>query len=172
MGTQLERLEHLAEVGGTFEQFCAAIAELFRVKKHEVAVLSLRNHMLSFVHPKELRNIGSIPLSSTAHASRSAVHKKFELSNNFIKVRHKSVFEAVKMGEEFDSLTIQKIISGPILSPSKEVVGVIQISRKGSSPERSGPDFTQEDLNHLKNVSELLGKAFPQLQDAPEPQNP
>ncbi len=160
MGTVLEKLEQLAETGGSLEQFCAAVAELFNVRKHEVAVLGLHNNMLSFVHPKELKNIGVIPLSSTAHASRAAVSKRFEVSNDFTKVRHKSVFEAVKMGEQRDALAIQKIISGPVLSPEKEVIGVIQVSRKGSSPQNAGPDFTHEDLKHLKDISHLLGKVF------------
>ena len=52
---------------------------------------------------------------------------------------------------------IQKIISAPILSEGK-VIGVIQISRKGSSAVEAGPDFTPDDLGKVLAICKPLGK--------------
>jgi hypothetical protein len=38
------------------------------------------------------------------------------------------------------------------------VVGVMQISRKGSSPATAGPDFTSEDLAKVQALCRPLGK--------------
>jgi hypothetical protein len=52
---------------------------------------------------------------------------------------------------------IQKIISVPLLSGEK-VVGVIQISRKGTDSINVGPDFTQGDLGKLLALCKPLAK--------------
>jgi hypothetical protein len=49
------------------------------------------------------------------------------------------------------------MISAPILLDGK-VIGVIQVSRKGSTPHIAGPDFTAEDLGNILALCKPLGK--------------
>src|SRR5260370_19826618 len=119
------------------------IARNFGVKNDEVAILAVSNRWrhLHFLVPEALKNVGFIPLSSnSALAARTARDSRPEIENNFTSARHATVFEGVKITSEAVE-SIQKILSAPILAEGK-VVGVIQISRKGSSAATAGPDFT------------------------------
>lgn len=135
------------------------IAKNLGVKSEEVGILglSLRWRHLYFIVPEALKNVGFIPLSSnSALAARTARESRPEINNNFTAARHATVFEGVKIGN--DSLeAIQKIISAPILSGDK-VIGVIQISRKGSNVKTVGPDFTPADLGRVLALCKPLGK--------------
>lgn len=135
------------------------IAKNQGVKPDEVAILglSLRWRHLYFLVPEALKNVGHIPLNSTsALAARTARESRPEINNNFASVRHASVFEGVKTGAEAAE-AIQKIISAPILV-GDTVVGVLQISRKGSNTKNAGPDFTAGDLGKVLALCRPLGK--------------
>src|SRR5579864_4426066 len=150
-------LERLAEaVGGTdetadhaqvsFASVAERIAKNLAVRPDEVAILGISNRWrhLYFIVPEVLKNVGFIPLSSkSALAARTTRESRPEIINDFTSVKHASVFEGVKLAESAE--LIQKIISAPILS-GDQVVGVIQISRKGADPKAAGPDFTSDDL--------------------------
>jgi hypothetical protein len=135
------------------------IAKNLGVKSEEVGILglSLRWRHLYFIVREALKNVGFIPLSSnSALAARTARESRPEINNNFTAARHATVFEGVKIGK--DSLeAIQKIISAPILSGDK-VIGVMQISRKGSNVKTVGPDFTPADLGRVLALCKPLGK--------------
>jgi len=119
--------------------------------------LSTKWRHLHFLVPEALKNVGFIPLSSnSALAARTARDNRPEINNNFAGSRHVSVFEGAKMGAE-PGEAIQKIISAPILSGDK-VVGIIQISRKGTNATFAGPDFTSEDLGKVVALCKPLGK--------------
>jgi GAF domain-containing protein len=141
------------------QTLCANIAEIFRVKDTEVALLELRGKLLHFLFPEELTTAGAIPLSSSAVAARTAQTKKAEIFNSFTQVNHFSIFELVKLGDSgLDAQVIQKLMSAPILSSKGAVLGVIQISRKGPRPAIAGPDFTAADLQKLESVAEFVAK--------------
>jgi len=134
------------------------IAKSLNVKTDEVALLavSTRWRHLHFLVPEALKNVGFIPLSSnSALAARTARDSRPEIVNNFSSVRHATVFEGVKhltsSGE-----SIQKIISAPILRDGK-VIGVIQVSRKGTNGMTAGPDFSSEDLGKVLALCKPLG---------------
>jgi len=135
------------------------IARELRVKVDEVAILAVSNRWrhLHFLAPAALKNVGFVPLTSTsALAARTARESRPEINNNFSAVRHATVFEGVKSATVTGE-SIQKILSAPILNEGK-VVGVMQISRKGQSAVRAGPDFTQEDLQKVQAICAPLGK--------------
>src|SRR5579863_4302028 len=135
------------------------IAKNLKVKTDEVAILAIseRQRSLQFLVPQALRNVGSIPLSSTsALAARTVRESRPDIVNNFAGTRHASVFEGVK-GEALNAIAIQKIISAPILHDGK-VIGVIQISRKAASVADAGPDFSSDDLGNLLAICKPLGK--------------
>jgi hypothetical protein len=135
------------------------IAKSLGVRNDEVAILGISTKWrhLHFLVPLALKNVGFIPLSSnSALAARTARESRPEINNNFSNVRHASVFEGVKTpagGGE----AIHKIISAPILCDGK-VVGVIQISRKGSSAALAGPDFSADQLGKVLALCRPLGK--------------
>jgi hypothetical protein len=112
---------------------------------------------LHFLVPEALKNVGFIPLSSgTALAAKTVRDSRPEIDNNFTTARHAVIFEGVKITEEAAG-AIQKIVSAPILLDSK-VIGVIQVSRKGTNPTSAGPDFTADDLGKILALCKPLGK--------------
>jgi len=137
---------------------------MFRVRPHEVAVMELRHSMLHFAYPPELRKTGLIPLISSAQAAKTATTKRAEIFNNFAGIRHSSVFETIKVSGE-NGQAIQRLMSAPILSPEGDVLGVMQISRKGTTPMEAGAEFEVSDLQTLRDVTNSFGRVAKQLLD-------
>jgi GAF domain-containing protein len=157
-------VQDVEQLANLFEEWapdaiCARVADMFQVRITEVALLELRGKLLHFVFPGELRTAGAIPVSSSAVAARTAQTKKAEIFNSFTQVNHFSVFELVKLGDSgLDDQVIQKLMSAPVLSRTEDVLGVIQISRKGPRPTIAGPDFTQSDLQKLESIARFIAK--------------
>jgi hypothetical protein len=136
-----------------------AIAGIFRVQTDEVAVMAVvpQAKLLRFILPAQLREVGTIPLTSTsALAARTARERRADIVNNFASSRHASVFEGVPLGRRQGD-AIQKMMSAPIVLENK-LIGVVQISRKGSTTIESGPDFSQTDLKELQSLTPLLSR--------------
>jgi len=154
-------VEHVLSQATTPQQFCAALAKLFGVRPTEVALMRLEKGLLNFVYPEQLKTAGSIPVSSSsAVAAHTASTRKTELFNSFVKVKHASIFETVKLstseeGAQPEQGTIQKLMSAPILDAHRKVLGVIQISRKGYDLATCGPDFTLDDLQQLEVAAKI-----------------
>ena len=83
-----------------------------------------------------------------------------------MRVKHVSLFEAVKLGtattEEEErgqeQMPIQKIMSVPVGHSDGSVIGVIQISRKGLDPSVAGADFTNDDVKQLEQIGEIIAR--------------
>ncbi len=161
--------ENLLPLGSVLGQgvsamdLCMVLAKVFRVQYTEVALLRLENGLLRFIFPEHLRTTGAIPLSSKAVAAHTALSKKAEIFNNFARVKHASIFETIKptatdSSEPALPSPIQKLMSVPIMDRDLNVVGVIQISRKGLDP-RYAQDFSREDLHDLELAAGLLATA-------------
>jgi hypothetical protein len=159
-----ESVEHVLSHSTTPQQFCSALAKLFGVRPTEVALMRLEKGLLSFLHPEQLKTAGSIPVSSSsAVAAHTASTKKTELFNAFVKVKHASIFESVKLnvsedGETNVQNTIQKLMSAPVLDQQRKVLGVVQVSRKGFDTASAGPDFSTDDLQQLELAAKVLSK--------------
>ena len=161
VGALLDTMIHAGHPPATedFEQLAEAVGKVFGAAADEVAVLAVspKSKSLKFVIPEKLSVVGSIPLTSTgALAARTVRERKTEMLNNFNTSRHASVFEAVPLGSR-QGQAIYKIMSAPILD-GKNVMGVVQISRKGHSASDSGPDFTSRDLQALTSLASTLQK--------------
>lgn len=149
------------------EKIASELARLFNVHDDEVALLKVQNAaQLVFVYPPKLANVGIIPLTnSSAVAARTANSKKAEILNNFPQAKHASIFEAIKIGSKTRQqapdgpLTIQKLMSVPVVAP-EGALGVIQVSRKGSSAQSAGADFMPADLQKLVACANALAKCF------------
>ena len=80
------------------DRVCLKLAQILHVRRNEVALLRLDKGSLRFIFPPELRSAGVIPLTGTAVAARTAATRTPLLSNTFMRVKHVSLFEAVKLG--------------------------------------------------------------------------
>lgn len=161
--------EHLLPIGSVLGEgvsaldLCMVLAKIFRVQYTEVALLRLEKGLLRFIFPEHLRTTGAIPISSKAVAAHTALSKKAEIFNNFARVKHASIFETIKpdaadVEEAGPPAPIQKLMSVPILDKGSNVVGVIQISRKGLDA-KFAQDFSREDLHDLELAAGLLATA-------------
>jgi len=163
--SEMERIaDALAtEQGGVAQISLSSVAEKIAksigVRNEEVAILAVspRWRRLHFLVPEALQKVGFIPLSSnSALAARTARDSRPEIDNNFPLSRHSTVFEGVRINAE-TAQAIQKIISAPILLDGN-VIGVMQISRKGATAAGAGPDFTANDLGQILALCKPLGK--------------
>jgi hypothetical protein len=162
-GSLLEPLDRRLKENCAPESFCRELAKLFQVHVTEVALLRLEEDRLLFVFPVALRAAGSIPVSSAASiAAHTVAHKKAEFYNNFIKVKHASVFESVKLGHGEDNTPlekpIQRLLSVPVLGGDGTVLGVIQICRKAFDLASCGPEFTVEDVATMEGAAALAAE--------------
>lgn len=147
----------------TPEDVSKVLAKVFKVGHAEVALLRLEGGLLRFVFPEHLRTTGAIPISSKAVAAHTALSKKGEIFNNFARVKHASIFETIRpVGVEAEGPAppppIQKLMSVPIMDTESNVLGVLQISRKGLDA-RFTQDFSREDLHDLEVAAGVLAVA-------------
>src|ERR1019366_9113601 len=168
----LSDLESMLAESPNSDRVCLKLAQILHVRRNEVALLRLDKGSLRFVFPPELRSAGVLPLTGSAVAARTAATRTPLLSNTFMRVKHVSLFEAVKLGAEEEDrsqeqMPIQKIMSVPVMSPGGNVMGVVQVSRKGLDASLAGADFTGEDLKQLERAAEILAR-MPFMQEGVE----
>ena len=161
----IKDLESMLADSPSSDRVCLKLAQILHVRRSEVALLRLEKGSLRFIFPSELRSAGVLPLSGSAVAARTASTKSPLLSNAFMRVKHVSLFEAVKLGSAADEedrnqdqMPIQKIMSVPVVQPEGNVMGVVQISRKGLDSSLAGADFSAEDLKHLEQAAEIISR--------------
>jgi hypothetical protein len=167
----LSELENMLSESPSSDRVCLKLAQILHVRRSEVALLRLEKGSLRFVFPPELRSAGVLPLSGSAVAARTAATKTPLLSNSFMRVKHVSLVEAVKIQVEDEDrsqeqMPIQKIMSVPVMH-SGNVMGVVQISRKGLDASLSGADFTGEDMKQLEKAAEIIAR-MPFMQEGAE----
>src|SRR5258707_11271309 len=115
-------LESMLSESPSSDRVCLKLAQILNVRRSEVALLRLDKGSLRFIFPPELRAAGVLPLTGSAVAARTAATRTPLLSNNFMRVKHVSLFEAVKLGAETtedrsqEQMPIQKIMSVPVTS--------------------------------------------------------
>lgn len=152
----------------TPDQLSRAVARVFGVRSTEIGLLFRHEYFLKFLFPVELQAAGSLPLSGSAVAARTASTKKADMFNNFARVPHRSIFETIKLKDLEAPQPIQKLMSAPVLGTDGEVVGVVQISRKGDSSREAGPDFSKDNLDKLQVVASILSPYMAKL-SKPQP---
>lgn len=168
----LGELESMIAESPSSDRVCAKLAQILHVRRNEVALFRLEKGSLRFIFPTELRSAGVLPLSGSAVAARTAATRTSLLSNTFMRVKHVSLFEAVKLSaseedRSQDQMPIQKIMSVPVAVPEGNVMGVVQISRKGLDSSLAGADFTGDDLKQLEKAAEVIAR-MPFMQENAE----
>ena len=158
----VDDLERMLPQSPSAERVCLKLAQILRVHRSEVALLRLEKNSLRFVFPPELRAAGLLPLSGSAVAARTAATRTSLLSNSFPRVKHVSLFESVKLGgveeDSAQQMPIQKIMSVPVVSAEGNVLGVVQVSRKGPDASLAGSDFAGDDLKQLEKATQILAR--------------
>src|ERR1700675_1018000 len=168
----VSELESMLSESPSSDRVCLKLAQILNVRRSEVALLRLDKGSLRFIFPPELRAAGVLPLTGSGVAARTAATRPPLLSNTFMRVKHVSLFEAVKLGAEEEDrsqeqMPIQKIMSVPVTSSEGNVMGVVQVSRKGLDASLAGADFTNEDLKQLEQAAEILSR-MPFMQEGAE----
>jgi hypothetical protein len=161
--TNIGELESLISESPSSDRACLKLSQILKVRPTEVALMRIDKGSLRFIYPPELRSAGVLPLSGSAVAARTASTRVPLLSNTFMRVKHVALFEAVKLGAEvqdrsMEQMPIQKIMSVPVAVSDGNVMGVVQVSRKGLDPAVAGVDFTNEDLKLLEQMAEILAR--------------
>ena len=138
-----------------------ALCQIYKVKPGEVAFFSYSPEAkaLAFRWPTRLAKSGTIPLSSAdALISRTVQEKKGFLNNHFASARHVAIFEQIRT--EADAVEapkpIQKIMSAPLWK-GEEIIGVLQVCRKGADQQLAGADFGKGELAALTELAKVCG---------------
>ena len=134
-----------------------ALCRVFGVQQKEVAIFTFDREAdsFSFLWPLDMRNSGSIPFSANRSLlAVTAGERRGKINNNFASTPHLFVFEA--FGRE-KSAPIQRIMSAPILS-GDDLVGVIQVCRKGAEADASLRNFTEPELKALCGMANVVAK--------------
>jgi hypothetical protein len=168
----VSELESMLSESPSSDRVCLKLAQALHVRRSEVALLRLEKGSLRFIFPPELRSAGVLPLTGSTVAARTAATRTPLMSNTFRRVKHVSLFEAVKLGAEEEDrdqeqMPIQKIMSVPVVRSGGNVMGVVQVSRKGLDASLAGADFTGEDLQKLEQAAEILAR-MPFMQEGAE----
>src|SRR5580698_10399696 len=100
--TDMAELESMISESQSSEKVGMKLARILDVHRSEIAVLRLEKGSLRFIFPVELRSAGVLPLSGSAVAARTAATRTPLLSNAFMRVRHASLFEAVRLSKGED----------------------------------------------------------------------
>src|SRR5271169_4239474 len=91
---EVGELEAMLSESVSSEQVCVKLAQTLHVRRSEIALLRIEKGSLRFIYPVELRSAGVLPLTGSAVAARTAATRTPLLSNNFMRVKHVSLFEA------------------------------------------------------------------------------
>jgi hypothetical protein len=144
---------------------CNALQRAFKLRDNEVAIFGLdqESQDLCFLWPKKLVKSGRIPLGTRdSLLARTAREGKPHLDNRFPNTRHASIFEKINLADPNDKektppLPIQKIMSVPMLRET-QVVGAIQLSRKGFDPDAAGADFSAAELEAFACIARAVSR--------------
>ncbi len=124
----------------------------FFLNEFEVAIFLTNDEktVLSFACPSYLVDSGMIPVSSTEAYSASIYRTgRGVIENNLHQQKHLSIFEIIRTPD--DKIKPLWKMMGALIHVEEEKLGVIEISRRGSSIDEVGEDFSETDLQFLEN---------------------
>lgn len=134
------------------------IAHFFAVAPHEVAYFRIDGgRSATFLWPPPKSGaMTSVPLKAfaTSLMSATAREERSFLDNTFHATPHLHMFEHMLADRE-QRIPVQKIMSVPVIAHGT-LIAVLQVSRKGSTRDTAGPDFTPLDLERLVAIADAL----------------
>jgi hypothetical protein len=159
MQTLRSHLDTVADPAERLTVIADDVASFFSLRSHEIGLFSVnhKKHEISFMLPEGMAKTGHIPLNAVnSLVARTANDMVPSLDNSFVKTRHLFMFEHM-LAEKSDRITVQKIMSVPILSEGV-AKGVIQVGRKGASLVEAGADFTEQNLADLVSIAAVIAE--------------
>lgn len=159
---ELESVGAVAETTSPQEIFARAVktiasflAKRFAVTEAEIALLLLRpnRQVLRFAHPLEhfKGQTNVFPVNSPGVATNVVRSGRGMISNDMSRVSRLEIYEWIPTGGGKPK-EIQKMIAAPLTLSGGEVIGVVEVSRKGKSPEEAGSNFTPGELTELTQI--------------------
>lgn len=112
------------------------------------------NH-LTFAYPRHLAKGNVIPIDVNSFAGRCLTRKEVLVENSVASEPHLDFYERVR-DSAGRTASIQKMITAPLVTAEGRAIGVIQVSRVGTTPPEAGPDFTPMDANNLAKGCKIL----------------
>ena len=132
-----------------------AVARTLKIKPDEVALLlvTTTGNTLKFMWPLPLYKSNSVLPVGHKSAMASAVlqTRKGKVDNKMSESKHLRFFENVR-GMETSGVPIQKMLALPLMAGANPL-GVLEVCRKGKSPEAAGPNFMPEDAQALLGLA-------------------
>ena len=133
------------------------ISSYFDVEPHEIGFFSVDypQHQIHFRWPPIMSHANRIPLKAfNSLVARTANDCQSFIDNMFAVTRHLFMFEHLLV-DKAERIPVQKVMSVPILG-EKLAMGVIQVVRKGASPDEAGADFNEATVADLEQIAGVL----------------
>lgn len=141
------------------------LSKAFGLNPDELAILMISpdREMLRFVYPPDLAKGGSntFPVTVPSLAGRVAETGSSILNNDVRDVPHLAFYERVPI-EGTEPIQIQKLLVVAVRGPDDRPQAVIEMSRRGATPEEAGPDFRPEDQEFLERLAAAVAPAMRQ----------
>lgn len=106
-------------------------------------------HQLTFAYPPHLARGNVLLIDRDSFAGRVVLGKHALYENQVPGEPHKDFFERIPARGR-KARPIQKMIAAPMLDAQGEPIGVIEVSRTGSTSASAGADFTPVDAKNLE----------------------
>jgi hypothetical protein len=142
------------------------LVQRFGVSDAEIALLLMRpsQKVLRFAYPlehsKERTNL--VPLNSPGVATTVVRSGRGIIHNDMSRVTRLDIFELIPTGRG-KAVEIQKMVAAPLALSGGEVVGVVEVSRKGKDLQEAGRDFTPAELTDLTQIGAAVAPWLRQL---------
>lgn len=161
------RFDERLAMTGTFDECLQAgidfINQQFKLSGDEIAVFALQQQLgedvLKFLYPAHLANAASGYVSLKSDSSlavRTYLDKQAYMNLLFSSTPHSNYFEMIPTDREkgLRSPPIQQIMSVPLYKIGG-FKGVLQVSRKGDTPEAIDPAFAESSLTLLTRLATI-----------------
>lgn len=170
---ELESIGELAKTTSPQEIFAKAVktiasflAKRFAVTEAEIALLLLRpnRQVLRFAHPLEhfKGQTNVFPVNSPGIATTVVRSGRGMIHNDMSRVSRLEMYEWIPTGGGKPK-EIQKMIAAPLTLSGGEIIGVVEVSRKGKSPEEAGSNFTPAELTELTQIGAAVAPGIQRL---------
>lgn len=127
------------------------------LNSYEVAIFLTNKEktILSFACPAYLVNSGMIPVSSTEAYSATVFRTgRGIIENKLQQQKHLGIFEIIRTPDS-KLMPLWKMMAA-LIAIGDEKIGVIEISRRGTTEDDAGENFTQTDLELLDSTIKIL----------------
>lgn len=170
-----EQLENTRSFDESLSVGVKFLSSTFQLSEGEIAIFTIREQLgaeiLKFVYPQHLAEAASGYVSLKSESSlavRTYLDKQAYMNLLFSSTPHSNYFEMIPSDREkgLRSPPIQQIMSVPLYKIGG-FKGVLQVSRKGDSPELVNPSFAENNLTLLTQLANIWAEDLSQKEKQP-----